>query len=264
MSRLSVSLVMPNYNHAAFLERSLSAIFDQSVPPDEIILIDDASTDGSVTLIERLIAGRSNLVFLRNQVRQGAISALNKGLGLSKGDIVGFPSADDLVFPGFVERLELLLRHNPAAAFACASVEIRDGHDDVTGHRPILWPALRPRFIPTEEARRQLERGDNFFLGSVTLYRRSALISAGGFDSDLASLADGMLQRRLAVASGFCFDPRTLGIWRHHESNYSITSVTQPDMLDTLLTGADARIAAVPGRPISCRLRGHIRPPVAL
>ena len=51
---LSISLVMPNYNHAHFLERSLGALFEQAVQPDEIIIVDDASTDGSIELIERL------------------------------------------------------------------------------------------------------------------------------------------------------------------------------------------------------------------
>lgn len=244
---LTISLVMPNYNHAHFLERSLGALFEQAVQPDEIIIVDDASTDGSIEIIERLIEGRANVMLVRNQQRIGAVAALNKGLRLAHGDVVGFPSADDLVYPGYLQALELLLRLHPKAAFGCACVEIRDEGDAVQGNRPIMWPTLTPRYVAPAEASRQLGRGDNYFLGSVTLYRRHALLQVGGFDERLASLADGMLQRRLAVQHGYCFQPQTLGVWRHHASNYSITSVTDPQRLDRLLAGAADWIGRDPG-----------------
>ncbi len=246
-ARLSISLVMPNYNHGHFLGRSLGALFDQAVQPDEIIIVDDASTDDSVEIIERMIASRANVRFVRNDRRIGAVAALNKGLRLAGGDIVGFPSADDLVFPGYLQTLEQLLRAHPKAAFACACAEIRDEGDAVCGSRPIMWPTLRPRYVAPAEASRQLGRGDNYFLGSVTLYRRRALEQGGGFDEGLASLADGMLQRRLAVLHGYCFQPQTLGVWRHHTSNFSITSVTDPQRLERLLDGAADWIGRDPG-----------------
>lgn len=236
--RLTVSLVMPNYNHASYLERSLGAVFAQAVQPDEIIIVDDASTDESVEVIERLIDGRANVRLIRNARRIGAVAALNKGLRHARGDVVGFPSADDLVYPNYLQALEGLLRTHPTSAFACACAEIRDEGDAVRGLRPIMWPTLRPRYVAPGEASRQLSRGDNYFLGSVTLYRRHLLEQLGGFDETLASLADGMLQRRLAVQHGYCFEPQTLGVWRHHSSNYSITTVTDPKRLDGMLEGA--------------------------
>jgi hypothetical protein len=246
MSRLSVSIVMPNYNHDRFLERSLGAVLGQHVPADEIILIDDASTDGSRERIERLTAGRANVQFLRNASRCGAVAALNKGLELATGDLIAFPAADDQLFAGFIAATEPLLRAAPQAAFACTGAEIRDEHDRHVGFRPVLWPTVRPRYVAPAEARDLLARGDNFFLGAVTLYRRRALIEAGGFEAALGSLADGMLQRRLAVRHGFCFEPQTLGVWRHHASNYSITSVTDPQYLREILEAARACIVAEP------------------
>ena len=249
MNRLSVTLVMPNFNHSAYLSRSLGAVMSQRAPVDEIIVVDDASTDDSLERIASITAADPRVLVIRHRERMGAIATINDGLRQATSELVAFPAADDFVFHNFVERLEPLLRANPAAGFACAAVEIRDGSERVLGKRPILWPTLRPRYVPAWEARRQLGRGDNFYLGAATIYRREHVLRQGGFRARLGSFADGYMQRTLAVTHGFCFDPTVLGVWRHHTTNYSITSVTNPESLEALLEEAHRCISAEqPGR----------------
>src|SRR5512146_981209 len=100
----SLSVIVPNYNHARFLPSSLGALLSQDCQPDDIIVIDDASTDDSVAIVQSLIAEHPHARLVRNQRNQGVIAALNAGLGMARGDLIYFGAADDVVLPGFFSR----------------------------------------------------------------------------------------------------------------------------------------------------------------
>ena len=93
----SLSVVLPNFNHAQHLPASLAAILSQSLPALEIIVIDDCSTDNSVEVIQSFAAKHSTIRFIRNEVNQGVVWNMNHGLKLARGDYVVFPAADDQV-----------------------------------------------------------------------------------------------------------------------------------------------------------------------
>src|SRR6516164_1710150 len=82
----------------------LGALLGQSRPPDEIIVIDDASTDDSIEAIDVFAAKFSCIRVLRNPTNQGAIAALTRGLQAARGRYVYFAAADDWVMPGFFAR----------------------------------------------------------------------------------------------------------------------------------------------------------------
>ena len=236
---MRTSLIIPNYNHAAYLPASVGALLAQTRPADEIIIIDDASTDDSLDVIERLTAGRADVRVVRLAERGGVVKALNAGLELATGDVIAFLGADDRVFPEFLATMVPMLEAHPEAAFGCGRVELRDESGRRTGERPIVRPTAFARYMRPADMRRQLRHADNFFLGQVTLYRTACLRELGGFDATLGSLSDSMLQRRLAVRWGYVFVPEILGIWRLHGANYSVSSVMDPGVLEQMI--ADGR-----------------------
>jgi glycosyltransferase involved in cell wall biosynthesis len=245
-ARQSIALVMPNHNHANFLEQSIGGMLRQSRPADEIIIIDDASSDNSCDVISHCIQGQANVRFIRNDQQLGALATLNKGLMATKCDFVAFPSADDLLMDEFLQDVGGLLEQYPDAAFASARVRIETKDGKSLGTRPLFLPTLTSTYTSAGETRSLLEQGDNFFLGPVTIYRRSTLLALGGFDSELGSVSDGFVQRQLALRHGFCFLPKITGVWRIHDSNYSITSVTDPAHLEKLLVATKAAIEREP------------------
>jgi glycosyltransferase involved in cell wall biosynthesis len=206
----------------------------QTRAADEIIIFDDASTDDSVAVIERLAAGRPTVRLVRLAERAGVIANLNRGLAEAKGDLIAFPGADDFIFPDFLETAAGLLERYPEAGLAAASAEIWDGGDIVTGIRPAILPAVRPGYFGAGRYRALLAGADNFFLGATTLYRRSALLETGGFDGNLGSMTDGMAARRIAARHGFCFEPRALGMWRIHGANYSVSMASSDEGLASM------------------------------
>jgi glycosyltransferase involved in cell wall biosynthesis len=88
----TVSVIVPCYNHGRYLAEALNSILDQSSAADEVIVVDDGSTDDS----HAVAAGFGGRVRLVRQARQGIGGARNAGLPLANGEIIGFLDADDL------------------------------------------------------------------------------------------------------------------------------------------------------------------------
>ena len=85
MGNNTLSVILPNYNHAKFVGCALMALVAQERAPDEIIVIDDGSTDDSVAVIERLAAGAPTIRLLRNDRNIGVITTLQRGLREARG-----------------------------------------------------------------------------------------------------------------------------------------------------------------------------------
>jgi glycosyltransferase involved in cell wall biosynthesis len=96
----TLSVVLPNYNHAKFVGRALAALLGQEHAADEIIVIDDGSTDDSVAVIERIAAAAPTIRLLRNPSNIGVIPTLQRGLEAAHGTYIYFAASDDWVFPG--------------------------------------------------------------------------------------------------------------------------------------------------------------------
>lgn len=242
----SISLVMPNRNHGEYLPQSIGGLLAQMRPADEILIIDDASTDDSVAIIERIAADHPSIRLIKQRERAGVVANLNLGLSEAKGEFIAFPGADDLIFPAFLQESARLLEQFPESGFAAACAEIWDGADNVRGIRPAIMPSIKPAHISAVRFRRMLAGADNFFLGATTLYRRAALAEIGGFDAALGSTTDGMAARRIAARHGFCFCPRPLGMWRIHGGNFSISMASSPEAFAQMTKRIDEVLRAEP------------------
>jgi len=129
----TLSVVVPNYNHARYLEAALGAHLDQSAPPLEIIVVDDASTDDSSAVVKRVASKHPSVRLLRLGRNGGVIAAMNRGLLEARGDYVCFSAADDLVAQDFAaQSLEVLARH-PTAGFCFSDPAVMLGDSGEIG-----------------------------------------------------------------------------------------------------------------------------------
>ncbi|MFH8134023.1 glycosyltransferase family 2 protein [Pantoea osteomyelitidis] len=92
----TLSVIMPNWNCRPWLGEALDSLLQQSSPPDEIIVIDDGSTDGSVEWLTEQ-AERYPQLRVLSGARGGVSAARNKGMAIAKGDFIYFMDADDFV-----------------------------------------------------------------------------------------------------------------------------------------------------------------------
>ena len=88
----SISVVIPNYNRASLIEKTIDNLFDQTMPPYEVIVVDDGSTDDSIEVIQSF----GDKVRLIKQTNQGPGAARNAGMSAASGDYVQFQDSDDL------------------------------------------------------------------------------------------------------------------------------------------------------------------------
>ena len=236
----TLSVVLPNYNHAHFIGEALTAIAEQSIQPNEVVVIDDASTDDSVEVVQEFVKRRPVVRLLRNPKNSGVVSAMNRGLGMATGDYIYLAAADDKILPGFFEKSIALLQAHPRASLCSALSVLADVDLRRLGRLPAEPPFPDARFIEPAEILARLRHGESWFMGNTTIYRTEALRESGGFREELGPFADGFASRALALRHGACFIPEELAVWRRSPSGFATSTSRKPEAVEKIIAGARA------------------------
>lgn len=236
----SLSVIMPNYNHGVYLAEAVRAINAQSWQPIELIIVDDGSTDRSLTVLRELQRSEPNLRVIWNGSNGGAVSAINQGLAVACGQYVYLGAADDLVLPGFfASAMSMLARHGSTGICSGLSTLVdRDGRDLGTYRMPI--PCSSACYLPPTAARSLLNRRGSWFLGNTTIFNRDLLMSVGGLHPELGSFSDGFASLVLTLVAGACFVPRRFAAWRRMEGGLASQTSTDLQLAEEIVTHARA------------------------
>jgi glycosyltransferase involved in cell wall biosynthesis len=201
---MRVSVVIPSYNVARFLPQALESVRAQTRPVEEIIVVDDGSSDGSLEIARQF--GATCLCTPRNG---GPGAARNVGVRAAGGDVVAFLDGDDFWEPSHCAAMVALLERFPEAAVAFGRVRKHGGetraHDpeiDVPGGVPTdaLLPLVIYNTVPQSGA----------------VVRRAALLEVGGYDEGMRYSEDFDLWLRLARRHPFVSTQETTANYRVH------------------------------------------------
>ena len=116
-----VSIVTPSFNQARFLEATLRSVLEQDYPNIEYLVVDGASTDGSVEIIRRYA---DRLTWWVSEKDNGQSEAINKGMRRARGEFIGWLNSDDIYLPGAVSAAVSAFLSHPQAGLIygrCAS-----------------------------------------------------------------------------------------------------------------------------------------------
>ncbi len=217
MSAPDLSVVMPNYNFGRFIGEAIEAVMCQSYPSFELIVVDDASTDNSIEVIEGFMRKYPQIKLLRNKKNMGAVSAFKRGAEVSSGKYLWSTASDDKTLPGFFAGSMHLLAQYPQAGFCCADVEVDDNGTLIESR---LYLSRKPRYFTPEESVKLFEK-DPFtpFLTHSIIVKRDAFFRAGGY-LDLKWSADSFLFSVISFREGFCYLPEILTVMRVHPGQY--------------------------------------------
>lgn len=209
MPPADLSVVVANYNHAAYLPRALDAILSQSARPREVIVVDDASDrDDSWAVIQRYARGDSLVRAVRNETNAGAVATYNRGVALAGGEYVFLAAADDYVLPGFFERAVTALDRHPHAGLSCGYDSYKRGATGTVVPNPSGWCDTPTYFAPDEVARRVRCN----LAAHAMVMRRGPFLAAGGYLPDLAWYTDWFAYLTIAFRHGLVHVPDTLAV----------------------------------------------------
>jgi glycosyltransferase involved in cell wall biosynthesis len=204
-----LSVVVPNYNHGKFLPRCLEALLGQSVPPLEVIVIDDASTDNSLEVLAAFARRDPRIRVFGNERNQGVVFGLNRGMNLARGDYLFFPAADDEVKPGLFEKSLQLLGRHPEAALCCTITEWRDTASGLKWHMAVGMAAA-PAYLSPDDLVRLGRRRKLIICTSSAIMRKEPLLAVGGFMLELRWHCDWFAVTVPAFRHGICYVPEPL------------------------------------------------------
>jgi glycosyltransferase involved in cell wall biosynthesis len=221
-----VAVVITTYNHARFLDDAIASVLAQSSPADEIIVVDDGSTDHP----ER-VTDRHRAVRLIRQERSGLAAARNTGWRAAESEFVVFLDADDCLKRDAIDTNATRLLAHPEAAFSYgAYVNV---HMDVnrTGGRV---------FRAADDGFADFLRGNPIGMHATVMYRRSAVAAVGGFADGLPACEDYDLYLRIVRGHTIVHGDEILAEYRHHGANMSRDSAMMlKSALDVLRSRKD-------------------------
>lgn len=249
MTGFSLSIVLPNYNHAEFLSHAIDGILSQRRLPDEIILIDDGSTDDSARLIADLAHKHQRIRPIFFQDNQGAVVRMNHGLSLARGTYVCFCAADDRIEPELFDVAVSKLEEHPRAGLFSAEIRLTLPSGQEIGVRPIVRPSQSGKFFPPDAVRKLLRRNDQFIATPTAVFRREQLVAGRGFPEALGSMADTICARELALRYGFYFEPSVLAEHRLSSQGLSRSTTRNSDAVLGLVSRGRALIETNPLYP---------------
>jgi glycosyltransferase involved in cell wall biosynthesis len=117
-----IACVIPSYNHAKYVLDAIESVLHQGLPPDQLLIVDDGSSDESVDRIHTVNDPRVHLVVQGNQ---GAHAALNRGLELASGcDFIAILNSDDRYHPARFAKCAAYLERHPAIQLVCTRVRV--------------------------------------------------------------------------------------------------------------------------------------------
>ena len=244
-----VSVIVPNYNYANHLRERIGSIVRQTIPFYELIVLDDASSDHSIEVVEQLATEYAiQLHIVRNETNSGSVfKQWAKGAELTRGDFVRIAEADDISEPGFLEALTAAMADKSVVMAYCQSKQIDgDGNvlantyleytDDISRER---W--LRAyRRLGIDEIRECLAVKNTIPNVSAVLFRRDALLKALRDELDVICsfriAGDWVTYLAVLEQGDIAFVPESLNLHRRHSSSVTLGGDATRHMREVLRT----------------------------
>lgn len=227
---MKISVIIPAYNSAAFIADAVRSILDQSQPVDEIVIVDDGSTDDTQTVVESL----SGPIIYIKQPNQGPSAARNTGIDAAKNDWIAFLDADDQWTPIKIERQLNVLQNFPKLVLIAGDMAEIDNSNRIITESVLNKHNLLRKFqelkncpIPNALAELVIK---NFIPTGTVLVKKSALIEAGCFNPSIRFGEDLECWSKIAAKHPIACMPDILMLRRQHGNN--ATQLTAPLLND--------------------------------
>lgn len=213
----SVSVLMAVFNGLPYLQDALDSLFTQTLRDFEVIVVDDASTDGSWELVTSMMKSNPRIRGFRNPVNQGLAGSLNRGLAECRAQLIARADADDVFKPGRLTAQVAYLREHPEVGVLGTAVSFIDSHGNPIARKLNFFP------ITHEQILLQSLLGCCLWHTTV-MFRKAVVDSVGGYDlAYTKGPEDYDLWSRLLEKTEFANLADPLASQRLHESSITAT-----------------------------------------
>lgn len=221
-----VSVVVPNYNHERYLAQRIDSVLGQTFQDMEVIILDDASCDGSLAVINRYAADPRVRIFVNTVNSGNACRQWNRGVREARGEYVWIAESDDYADARLLETLVARLDARPGAGLAyCDSVrvdaagvplgECKEFNEQI---EPGRWKADFEA-EGREQVRRSLVLYNSIPNASAVLLRRSVYERAGGAVETLRLCGDWMTWIHMLMISDLVYVAEPMNFFRWHSGS---------------------------------------------
>ena len=246
MSRLRISIVTPSYNQAHFIERTLRSVLAQEGNFElDYRVLDGGSQDGTLDILRRY----GDRLSWTCGPDKGQVDAINKGLRLAGGDILGWVNSDDVLLPGALARVVAAFDAHPGAEWVHGRCEIIDAQD-----RPIRRLISAYKDFRARRHTFQNLLTENYVNQMTAFWRRSVHEQIGYLDESLKLAFDYEFWLRLAQRGAPVYLHDRIACFRWYETSKSGSNYERQ-------FEEDAAIAAryPMAMQLGVRLRKHIK-----
>ncbi|MEQ8361384.1 MAG: glycosyltransferase family 2 protein [Cyclobacteriaceae bacterium] len=191
-----ISVILPCFNAASTIRSSVQSILDQTLNDWELIVVDDASTDASVSIVESFVDDRINLIQLTQNI--GYPTAMNEGIAKAKGKYIARMDADDVSASTRLEEQVKVLENSPRAAF-CGVARYRI----TPGDKMYVDKKQSAAYCKTESWD-DLLLGSRIFTDPSVVVEKERILNVGGYRTFQRSGMDVDLWFRLMERYGSC------------------------------------------------------------
>jgi glycosyltransferase involved in cell wall biosynthesis len=214
--KLNISAIVPLFNGEQFISEALESLLSQTHPIDEIIIIDDKSTDQSLEKVQKLIETNETIKLLKNSSNKGSSHCRNLGIKESSGDYVLFLDQDDYLAPSFIDETNNHLNQHRGKEVAGlhTSYFIVDEKGEITAETS--YKEIQPEeFLGYQFVRNRI------LSNSGTVVKKSVLEQTGFYDESLKFSQDWDLCLRIGKLGMFSYLKKPLTHIRRHSNNTS-------------------------------------------
>lgn len=217
-----ISVVIPLYNKAPYIERAVRSVLNQTFQAFEIVVVNDGSSDDGTEIVRRMNDPRIRII---DQDNAGVSAARNRGVAEAKGELIAFLDADDLWKPDHLESAVSLLQKYPKIKWYGSPAQLRSPTGKIIKRR--RSKAISVCFRDKQPIRNYFDvAGLGFLVNTDTMViRRSVFDEIGGFDTNLVTGEDLDLWFRVALKyPSICYSKEPGAIYFQYENSLRLST----------------------------------------
>lgn len=178
---MKISIITPTYNQSGYIEQTIKSVLNQNMPNLEYIIVNDGSTDNTENIVQKY---KHKIIYI-SQNNSGQSCAINKGIQISSGDIIGYLNSDDILLPNALRNVLDFFENNPQSNWVTGDNIIIDKDGRETEILSTFYKRLL-KLLPAYTMLRLV----NYIIQPSTFWKRKLTNKIGLFDTDLIYTMD--------------------------------------------------------------------------